>query len=331
MTGRRHDSKHGIEQHDTRVKKKRIKISKGISDLFSEQLWKIDISSCSKWYARLVSLVRLIKITMDSFTRNHMGFQCVALSYFVLLALVPLIGLTFAVTGGLGLSNVITAVLYKIFPANPEFVELLIEKASGIIEGAKGGGTGLISALMFLWAIIWMMFQVERVFNNIWNIRKIPRKLYKRLGFYILVILLLPFIVLTFGAGIVYHANLPNLFGLDLSELRFLPKLLSFIGLYILSTFTFSAMYTFIPATYVKYRNAIKSAALTAIVFVIFQYLYLETQFFVGRLSIAYGVIAAIPLFLMWLNFSWQIIILGAELTYGFQNLDNYKPQHWDS
>lgn len=313
------------------MKKKRIKISKGISDLFSEQLWKIDTAGCSKWYARLVNLTRLINITVNSFTRNHMGFQCVALSYFVLLALVPMIGLMFAVTGGLGMSNLITAVLYKIFPANPEFVGILIEKAAGIIDGAKGGGTGLVSALIFMWAILWMMFQVERVFNNIWNIRKIPRKLYTRFGFYLLVILLLPFIVLTFGAGIAYHANLPNLFGLDLSQLRFLPKLLSTLGLYILSTFTFSAMYTFIPATLVKYRHALKSAALTAVVFVIFQYLYLETQFFVGRLSIAYGVIAAIPLFLIWLNISWQIIIFGAELTYGFQNLDNYKPQHWDS
>ena len=52
---------------------------------------------------------------------------------------------------------------------------------------------------------------------------------------------------------------------------------------------------------------------------------------FIGKLSRAYGVIAAIPLFLIWLNYSWQIIIYGAELTYGFQNVDKYKVPEWDS
>ena len=54
---------------------------------------------------------------------------------------------------------------------------------------------------------------------------------------------------------------------------------------------------------------------------------YLETQVFVARLNTVYGVLAAIPLFLIWLNFSWQIIIYGAELTYSFQNIKNYGLQ----
>ena len=90
-------------------------------------------------------------------------------------------------------------------------------------------------------------------------------------------------------------------------------------------------MFTYIPATKVKYRYGLQAAALTALVFVVFQYLYLETQMFIGKLSRAYGVIAAIPLFLIWLNYSWQIIIYGAELTYGFQNVDKYKVPEWDS
>ena len=83
-------------------------------------------------------------------------------------------------------------------------------------------------------------------------------------------------------------------------------------------------MYTFIPATEVKYRYALWSALVAGFIFVVFQYLYLETQVFVARLNTVYGVLAAIPLFLIWLNFSWQIIIYGAELTYGFQNVRSY-------
>ena len=73
------------------------------------------------------------------------------------------------------------------------------------------------------------------------------------------------------------------------------------------------------------------SALFDSFVFVVFQYLYLETQAFVGRLNAVYGVLAAIPLFLIWLNFSWQIIIYGAELTRALQEVDNVNISDWES
>ena len=272
--------------------------------------------------------MKLIRITIDTFAENRMGFQCVALSYFMTLALIPLTAFIFAVTGGLGLNDFVDTILMAIAQdVDSDLLMMIKEKAVNIIDSAKSGGVGVISALMFLWTILWMMFQVERVFNNVWGIRKIPRKLYKRFGFYFLVLLLTPFIAIIFSAGIAYYSNFSKFLGLDLSELRFLPKLLGYLGFYIIATLTLSAMYKFIPATEVKYRNAIRAAAIGGAVFVIFQYLYLETQVFVARLNTVYGVLAAIPLFLIWLNFSWQIIIYGAELTYSFQNIKNYGLQ----
>ncbi len=308
-----------------------MKISDKITVLFTDRIWSLDTSGCSKAYASLVHLLKLVLITVNTFTQNKMGYQCIALSYFVMMALVPFVALLFALTGGLGLSDRISEVLYMIFPANPEFVSTMMEKANGLLDTAKGGGPGLISFLIFLWAIVWMMFQVETVFNNVWGIRKIPRKLYKRFGFYIIVLVLSPLLVFVFSAGIAFYANITNLFGLDLSNIRSITKMLGYLGFYTVSTLTFSAMFTYIPATKVKYRYGLRAAALTALVFVVFQYLYLETQMFIGKLSRAYGVIAAIPLFLIWLNYSWQIIIYGAELTYGFQNVDKYKVPEWDS
>lgn len=308
-----------------------IRVADKITVLFTDGIWSLDTSGSTKGYARLVRLVKLIRITVDSFSRNRMGFQCIALSYFVMMALIPFVAFLFAVTGGFGLSDVVSELLFTLFPANPEFVDTMMERANGLLTVAKGGLPGLISFLVFLWAIIWMMFQVETVFNNVWGIRKIPRKLYKRFGFYIIVLLFSPLVVILFGAGIAFYTNATNLFGLDLSNLGFFPKALGYLCFYVFSVFTMSAMFAWIPATKVEYRNALKSALITAFVFLVFQYLYLETQMFVGKLSMAYGVIAAIPLFLIWLNYSWQIIIYGAELTFGFQNLDKYNAPEWDS
>ena len=299
-----------------------------LKDLFTDRIWSIDtgkVSLVSKSYARLVTFVKLIRITVNTFAENRMGFQCVALSYFVTLALIPLLAFTFAVTGGMGLSNYLDTLLgYLSSFVDTGMLNILEEKADNLIDIAKSGWVGVIAGLSFLWTILWMMFQVERVFNNVWGIRKIPRKIYKRFGYYLLVLLLTPFLVVLFGAGIVLYTNFTKLAGLDLSQLRFLPKLLGYIGFYLVATLTLSAMYKFIPATEIKYKHAIKAAAVAAFVFVVFQYLYLETQVFVARLNTVYGVLAAIPLFLIWLNFSWQIIIYGAELTYSLQNVKNY-------
>lgn len=276
-------------------------------------------------------LVRIIRITIDSFFGNKMGFQCVALSYFSLLALIPLFGLVFAVALGLGLPDNISGIIFRIFPANPEFAGLVIEKAEVILESVKAGGTGIISAFLFVWGVVWMMFQVERVFNNVWGISRIPRKIYKRFGYYILMLILIPLIIIIFGAGIAFYTNLPHLFGLDVSNLRFIIIFLGYVVLYCITVITLAAMYTFIPATKVYFKNAVKAASIDAVVFIVFQYIYLELQVTVSRLNNIYGIIAALPFFLIWMNTSWQIIIYGAELTYGFQNVEKYNSHDWDS
>lgn len=300
------------------------------ADLFTDRIWTLDTRNSPRMWRGLVRLIKLVRITLDTFMRNRMGFQCVALSYFITLAIVPFVALIFGVTGGLGLSDKLTQILYTTFPANPEFINLVVDKASNIISVAESGWVGGISALMFLWTILWMMFQVERVFNNVWGILKIPRKIYKRFGFYFLVLFLSPFLVLIFGTGIAFYSNLPNLIGIDVSNLHFLPKILGWLAFTVVVAFTLSVMYKFIPAAQVRYRYALKAAFVAALVFSLFQYLYLETQVFVARLNAVYGVMAAIPLFLIWLNFCWQIIIYGAELTYSYHNIDNYNIPDWE-
>jgi len=268
----------------------------------------------------------LVWITLDTFAENRMGFQCIALAYNGAMAIIPFVAFLFFWGNGFGFSDKIASALYNIIPNYPEIIDTIVDKSSAILNSLQSGWVGLIGGLFFLWTILWMMFQVERVFNNVWGIRKIPRKLYKRFSFYFILLLLSPLIVLLFSLGIALYSNATSLIGLNLkiSELRFLPTLLGWIAFAAIVSMVLSAMYKFIPAPKVKYMNALRAALLTGPVFTTFQYLYLETQMFVSRLNGVYGVLAAIPLFLIWMNFSWQIIIYGAELCYAFQHVDTY-------
>lgn len=296
-----------------------------ITDLFNDKLWKLDQSIYHNWYGKLVRYVKLIRLTVRTFLRNRMGFQCVALSYFVTLAIIPMVALIFAISDGLRFSGKIAEIISNIYPSNPELANVMMDKANNIIDLIRGGGVGLISAFIFFSTVVWMMFQTERVFNNVWGILKIPRKLYKRLGFYVLIMAIFPFVLLMFGTGIAFYSNFLGMLNLNFQDFTFVKKIIGYTLMYILSVFTLMLMYKYIPATYVNIRYAFKAAVAAALVFTVFQYVYLETQTFVARLNKVYGVIAAIPLFMIWVNFSWQIIIYGAELCYSYKRVESYS------
>ncbi|MCR5519100.1 MAG: YihY/virulence factor BrkB family protein [Bacteroidales bacterium] len=290
---------------------------KDIKELFTDKIWGMETDFATKAWRSLVSFIRIVRKTFDSFAEHRMGFQCVALSYFVTLAIVPLVAFIFFVSKGLHIADKLETLLTQLLPNNLDLVNIAIEKADNILKVAHSGPVGVVSALMFLWTIIWLMFQTERVFNNVWGIRKIPRKTYKRFGFYFGLLFLIPFLVIIFCYGIAAYTNAVSLIGLDAD---YLMRFVSWLLFYAVVVFTLSAAYKYIPACKVVYRHALVAAIFSGIFFCAFQYLYLETQVFVSRLNAVYGVIAAIPLFLIWLNFSFQIIMYGAQLTYALQD-----------
>ena len=79
-------------------------------------------------------------------------------------------------------------------------------------------------------------------------------------------------------------------------------------------------MYKFIPMVKVRYNAALKAALVAGLVFVGLQFLYIRTQVFVFRTNAVYGAFAAIPLFMMWMNISWQIVLYGVMLSNGIQS-----------
>ena len=243
---------------------------------------------------------------------------------FMQVAFVPFLALLFAVTGGLGLADAQQwhELLAKVsFLADkPEITDWIVSLALNIVNQAKEGGVGLVSALLFIWTIIWLFFQVERVFNFVWKTdNKRDRNLLVRFSWFIGMLFLLPLVLILFSGAFVINTNLFKFMDLNLGILN-LSAFMSFLLMVAIGTLTFSLMFKYIPEVRVKYRYALSSALVTSVIFFLFQYLYLETQMFVTRLNGVYGVMAAIPLFLIWMNISWQIILYGANLTKAVQD-----------
>ena len=291
---------------------------------FANDIWTIDLNKLSKAKARFVKYLKVILITIKTFSAEKIGFQAVALSFFSTMAVVPFVAVAFALTGGLGLEEKLRTLLYTKFSSSQEMIDMLLTSANNIIETAKSGTMGLISALVFVWLVIWMMMCVERVFNNVWRVRK-SRNIFKRLSFYLVILILSPFILMLFFSGSIVYTNVLNGIGLGVEYFETIASILAWFLFYVIAALTFSAMYKYIPNYKVRYCHALRAALISGFVFTILQYLYLETQLFVTRLDMVYGAVAAIPLFMFWMNFGWFIILFGAELSYAFQNVDNYN------
>lgn len=273
--------------------------------------------------AHFIKDLRVLVVTIKTFSAEKIGFQAVALSFFCTMAAVPFMAVAFAITGGLGLEDTLKQLLVSNIP-NQQAVDTLFGYAQNVIDTAQSSPVGLVSALLFTWLVLWMMMCVESVFNNVWRVNK-SRNIFKRLTFYLVIMGLSPFVVLLFFAGAIVYSNVLDVLIPDVVFSENIKNFLGWVVFAAVSVMTFSAMYKFIPNHYVRYKDALKAALLSGVLFTILQYLFLETQIFVSRLNTIYGAVAAIPLFMFWLNFGWFIILIGAELSYAFQNVDNYN------
>lgn len=305
---------------------KDMKLRRNIDDLknyFSYEIWNENLAELSKFRAKMVHNIQILLLTFKTFSAEKIGFQAVALSFFCTMSVIPFMAVAFAITGGFGLEDVLKQVLYENFD-NQEIIDNVCAFAENIINTAQSNVVGLISASIFVWLILWMMFCVERVFNNAWRVRK-SRKFYKRFSFYIAILVLSPFVILLFFTGSIVYSNILDLIVPNVEFSESIKSFLSWFIFGVISVMVLSAMYKFIPNAKVKYLHAFKAALVAGIAFTLMQYLYLETQIFVTRLNAVYGAIAAIPLFMFWLNFGWFIILFGAELSYAFQNVNDYN------
>lgn len=295
-----------------------------LKNFLRDDIWELKMEEMSKAKARFVKYMKVLLITFKTFSSEKIGFQAVALSFFSTMSVVPFIAIVFAITGGLGLAERLETFLYSYFTNSQQMIDFILVAANNIIETSLGGGMGFFSGLLFLWIVVWMMLSVERVFNNVWKVQK-SRNIFKRLSYILGMLIIAPFLILMFFAGTILYSHLLEFIGLNPETLGIFKTLLSWTIFAVIATFTFSAMYKFIPNAFVKYGNALRAAILPAIAFTIVNYVYLETQVFVTRLNAIYGVFAAVPLFMVWINVGWYIILLGSELSYAFQNVDNYN------
>ena len=285
-----------------------------IVKFITEDIWHIEIDDLGRAKRKFLKYLKIAIMTVRESGINKLGLYSVSLSFFVAMSVVPFAAVAFAVTGGLGFEEKLKSLLLDNFSDNQEVINWVIRFADNIVESGQKDIFGVISFIFFTWIIIWLILNVEKSFNMIWNVER-RRSLAKRFLYYLGILITAPLII----------TMLLSLFSIFSRNSQTLGYLSQWGLLFVIMLFFLTLMYKYIPNVKVHFSAAFNAAIIASVAFIIIQYIYTETQMLVSRIDAVYGAFAAIPLFLIWLNISWMVILVGAEISHAFQYVSEYK------
>jgi len=235
-----------------------------------------------------------------------------SLTFTTTLALVPLLTIVLAIFTTFPIFGQLRTALETYFAQAlmPKAISnTIIANLTGFADKAKG--LSALGAVVLLFTTTAMMGMIERVFNQIWRVRR-PRPLMQRMLTYWALITLGP---LLFGLSISLTAQLFTVTGGVTKAVPFLGTLLSSLASLALTTGAYTLLYVAVPNRHVNWRDALWGALAAAIAFELAKRLFALFIRQFPTYAIIYGALAALPLFLLWMYLSWLITLLGAVVA----------------
>jgi membrane protein len=243
-----------------------------------------------------------------------------ALTFYTLMSLIPILAVVFAVVKGFGLTNGLSDMLYSVFPNNPEISKYIIDFAENALARTRGGVLATVALVMLFWSVIKVFSSIESAFNNIWEV-KATRSITRQYTDYIAVVMIVPILWIVAGAVGEYAGHL---LGFDGSwYYTLLSRLVSMVIMWAM----FAFLYIFIPNAKVKFKSALMAGIVAGTLFILFQWGYIYIQKWMTSYNAIYGSFAALPLLLIWLQTSWQILLFGGELSFAYQNIARFTEE----
>jgi len=298
---------------------------KRLQTFLTEDIWRISEKEVSKSKQYIYKAIKAIYVSIKSIQQDDIIGNASALTYSTLLSIVPILAILFAIAKGFGFSTLMERQIHNTLGSQKLVADSLIKFVNSYLDQTKSGvfiGVGLV---LLLWTIVSLTSDIEQTFNTIWQVKK-SRTFYRKVTDYFSMFLLFPILIVVSAGLTIFMGTtmkqMPNFLILG-PFLKFLVRLIP----YTLTCGMFIGLYIFMPNTKVKIKNTLIPGILAGTVYQAFQFLYISGQISISKYNAIYGSFAALPLFLLWLQISWTIILFGAELNYVCQNLGsfNYK------
>jgi len=297
-------------------------------------LWLLETTALPFVLGLLTHVARVLMITVRGFFRDRCLQQAAALTYVTIFSLPSALAFVFAVGKGSNAygdlrTRVILPFLDATFGApaagGPDasqastgagMLRAGIDDLFQLIERTDVKAMGGIALALMLYSMLKLLGAVEGSLNDIWGVKR-ARTLLRRVSDYIAIVVITPvFLLLATGAttflegSFALQRTIPIGFGG--ASVRLLPLLAVWFGL------TF--VYLTLPNTRVRVPSALLGGLVAGTVWQGIQVLHVAGQIELARYNAIYSGFAAIPMLLMWMYLSWSVFLIGAELSFAFQN-----------
>jgi membrane protein len=289
-----------------------------IRHFFDEDVWDIPEDPAKPIQSFFIRIFKIFLSAGIGFIKDECFLKSSALTYYSLLSIVPFLAVAFGIAINFGFEKSLESAILDKFKDQPEMTSKIMDFTHSTLEHTHGGviaGTGII---MLIWAVITLMICIRQSLNSIWKITN-ARSISRTLSSYLAILFFCPiFFVVSSGIslyalrGIIEASKATDLYD-ALSPIIYF--LFHFVPL-VLSWLSFIFIYLFVPSAKVPWKSGVIAGIIAGTTYQIVQWTYFHFQIGLSSYGAIYGSFAAIPLFLIWLNLSWLILLAGAQIAY---------------
>lgn len=260
------------------------------ASLFIKRLWQfvsVDIWHVTE-YKLHIHILKTLNLSVRCFLNEKLQEKASALTFSTILAIVPALAMLFAICKGFGFQHIIQSQLFDYFPAQRNALEYMLGFVDQYLDQMKGGVFVGIGLCFLLWTLISLLSNIEKAFNDIWQVQG-GRSFYRKVTDYTSMFLILPILMVASSGFSLFMSTMLSssvLFDFMSPLLRWVFRLAP----YILTALFFTAIYIFIPNTKVKFKYAFISGLICGTVFQIFNLYIFRAKFGYRNIMLFTGV-----------------------------------------
>ncbi|MFC1592138.1 YihY/virulence factor BrkB family protein, partial [Thermodesulfobacteriota bacterium] len=312
---------------ENQAKRCAISFIANIAGYLKTDIWNCRLESLSGPRSFFVRQLRIVVLAVRGFDEDRCSLKSSALTFYTLLSIVPVAAMLFGIAKGFGFETLLEQQLLARFPGQEEILRQIIGFAHSMLENTRGGLIAGIGIALLFWSVIKLLSNIERACNDIWGIQK-GRSIKRKFSDYLSAMLICPLLFIMASSLTVVITSQVKLIVDKLALLQMIGPLI-FVGLKVLPYgviwILFTFLYVFMPNTRVKVRSGLLAGIVAGTGYQVLQWAYISFQIGVAKFNAIYGGFAALPMFLVWLELSWLIVLLGVEISFAHQNAHTYE------
>ena len=304
-----------------------VKIIKQALNFVDKDLWHMPIEQLPPRKFFLIKQLRILVVAVKGFFEDRVRLRASALTFYTMLSVVPIVAMVFGIAKGFNYDAKVKEQLRERFSEQQEVLDWILKFADSMLNSIKGSLVAGIGLILLFWSVMKVLGNIESSLNDIWQIKKSRTFIRKLTDYFSIIFIGTILLILSSSATVFINSQIDkmvqgdSILGYVGPFLRFLMKLTP----YVLVWFLFTFIYLVIPNTRVKFKSAFIAGIIAGSLFQVLQFVYIKGQVGVSRYNAIYGSFAALPLFLMFLEMSWLVVLFGAEISFANQNIEKYE------